>query len=46
METRHFIDTNDENRHELHEFLCHEGSERLGELVQIREIGVSISVSS
>jgi len=38
------IDANDENRHELTNY--HEGSERLGQLVQIREIRVSISASS
>ena len=44
METGHFIDTNDENRHELHELSRR--PERLWQLVQIREIRVSISVSS
>jgi hypothetical protein len=53
MEKSHFIDRNDEKKRELRETLLdtnstnyHEGFERRGELVQIREIRVSISASS
>ena len=44
METGHFIDTNEETDTNYTNY--HEGSERLGQFVQIREIRVSVSLSS